>query len=400
MKFRSHLFALTFAFCLPLGVCQTPANTPESSTLSQQHLAKAQEYMRAHRPDLAVPELDAVVKLNPSDMESQANLGVLLYFGHQYGQAIPHLRVTVEAKPDLYKIQALLGLAEKHVNDEDHARADLSSVLPHLKGEKVQREVGDALVQSYMASNEIDKAASTVAILLDSDPTNAGLLLSSYRFYSELENNAIITLALAAPESAELHQAMAQELARHGNDDAAIANYREAIKLNPKLPGLYYEFGSLLYNSVDEKLQAEAAAQFEAALAINPKDEKAELMLGEDAARHGDMTKANESESRAVELQPNDPDACTELAKTLISLHQPEKARSLLEHALTIDSMNETAHYRLSTLDRQQGKTEEAKQELAQYQKYKEMKAKLRSIFRDMRMKLDDKPEDEGGMQK
>ena len=123
-------------------------------------------------------------------------------------------------------------------------------------------------------------------------------------------------------------------------------------------------------------------------------------MLGEDAARHGDMTKANEAESRAVELQPNDPDACTELAKTLIALHQSERARSLLEHALTIDSMNETAHYRLSTLDRQQGKIEEAKQELAQYQKYKEMKAKLRSIFRDMRMKLDEKPEDEGGMQK
>jgi cytochrome c-type biogenesis protein CcmH/NrfG len=333
-------------------------------------------------------------------MESQANLGVLLYFGRQYAQAAPHLRIALQAKPDLYKLQALLGLAEKHMNDEENARVDLSTALPHLKGEKVQREVGDALVQSYMASNEIDKAASTVTVLLDSDPTNAGLLLSSYRFYSELANNAMITLALAAPNSAELHQAMAQELARHGNDDAAIANYREAIKLNPKLPGLYYEFGSLLYNSVDEKLQAEAAAQFEAALAINPNDEKAELMLGEDAARRGDMTKANEAESRAVELQPKDPDACAELAKTLIALHQSEKARSLLEHALAIDSMNETAHYRLSTLDRQQGKTEEAKQELAQYQKYKDMKSKLRSIFRDMRIKLDDKTEDEGGMQK
>jgi hypothetical protein len=72
----------------------------------------------------------------------------------------------------------------------------------------------------------------------------------------------------------------------------------------------------------------------------------------------------------------------------------------LLEHALQIDSMNETAHYRLSTLDRQQGRVDEAKQELAEYQKYKEMKAKLRSIFRDMRMKLDEKPEDDGGMAK
>jgi cytochrome c-type biogenesis protein CcmH/NrfG len=356
--------------------------------------------MRAHRPDLAIPEYEAFLQLNPADAEAQANLGVLLYFGHQYAPAIPHLRIALQAKPDIYKIQALLGLAEDRVNDKEASLADMYSAFPHLKGEKIQREVGDALVQSYMNHNEIDKAASTVATLLDADPTNPGLLLSSYRFYSELAHNAIITLALAAPESAELHQAMAQSLSRHGDDDAAAANYREAIKLNPKLPGIHYELGSLLYNSVNEKLQAQASAEFEAALAANPNDEKAQLMLGEDAARHGDTKKAFDAESRAVALQPDDPDACTELAKVLISMHEPDKGRPLLEHALTIDSMNETAHYRLSTLDRQQGKTEEATQELAQYQKYKAMKETLRSIFRDMRMKLDQKPEDEGGMQK
>ena len=399
MKFRFYYLCLTLACLFPSAFSQTAATAPDPVT-AQRHIANAQEHMRAHRPDLAIPELEAAVKLNPADTDTQANLGVLLYFGHQFAPAIPHLRAAVQANPELFKIQALLGLAEIHVNDNENARTDLASALPHLKGEKVQREAGDALVQSYIASNEIDKAASIVTSLLDTDPTNAGLLLSSYRFYSELATNAMITLALAAPNSAELHQAMAQELARHGNDDAAVANYREAIKLNSKLPGLYYEFGSLLYNSVDEKLQAEAGSQFEAALAINPRDEKAQLMLGEDAARKGDLKKALDAESRAVELQPNDSDACTELAKTLIAMHQPDKARPLLEHALAIDSMNETAHYRLSTLDRQQGRAEEAKQELAQYQKYKEMKAKLRSIFRDMRMKLDDKPEDEGGMQK
>lgn len=400
MKPKIHLLWLAFALFCCAGNAQSASPKSDQAASVQEHLTRAQQYMRAHRPDLAIPELDALVKLNPSDMESQANLGVLLYFGHQYSQAIPHLRAAVQAKPDLFKIQALIGLSEKHLNDDQSARADLSSALPHLKGEKIQREVGDALVESYMASNELDKAASTVAVLLDADPTNPGLLLSSYRFYSELANNAMITLALAAPDSAELHQAMAQSLARHGDDDAAIANYREAIKLNSRLPGLHYELGSLLYNSVDEKLQGQASAEFEAAIAGNPRDEKAQLMLGEDAARHGDMKKALDAETRAVELQPNDPDACTELAKTFITMHQPERARPLLEHALSIDSMNETAHYRLSTLDRQQGKTEEAKQELAQYQKYKEMKARLRTIFRDMRMKLDDKPEDEGGMQK
>jgi len=38
---------------------------------------------------------------------------------------------------------------------------------------------------------------------------------------------------------------------------------------------------------------------------------------------------------------------------------------------------------------------EEAKHELAEYQKYKDMKEKLRTLFRNMRVQLDNKPEDE-----
>ena len=102
----------------------------------------------------------------------------------------------------------------------DAGRADLSAALPHLKGEKVQHEAGDALIASYSATGELDKAAQTVSVLLDGDPANPALLLTSYRLYAELANNAIVTLALAGPDSAELHVAMAHELVRHGDDDA------------------------------------------------------------------------------------------------------------------------------------------------------------------------------------
>jgi len=293
-----------------------------------------------------------------------------------------------------------LGLAEYRLKDTASARIDLESALPHLKGEKVQTEVGNALIDSYSATGELDKAASANAVLLESEPTNPRLLLRSYRLYSDLANNAIVTMALAAPNSAEMHQAMARELTRHGDEAAAIANYREAIRIDPKLPDLYFELGNLLYNSTDEKLQSEAESQFQAALAANPRDEKAQLMLGEVAARRGDLKAAYDADSRAVEMQPNDSDACTEFAKILISMNERDKARSLLVHALEIDPMDYIAHYRLSTLDRQQGKPDEAKRELAEYQKYKDMKDKLRSIFHDMRVQLDNKPEDRDGMSK
>jgi tetratricopeptide (TPR) repeat protein len=365
----------------------------------QKHMLSAQTYMRQQRLDLAIPEFEAVLASDPTNVDAQANTGVLLYFGKQYDKAIPYLRAALAARPELFKIQALLGLAETRTEDP-RADADMQAALPNLKGEKVQVEVGDALIDRYTATGELEKAAAAAAILLESNPTDLRLLTLSYRLHSDLAHAALLTIALSAPRSAEMHQVMAQELARHGDEATAVTNYREALKLNPNLPGLALEFGMLLHNSADRTLRSEAEAQFAAALATNPHDEKAQLMLGEIAAERGDLKAAYDAESRAVAMQPNDEDANTELAKLLIQMKQPERARSLLTHALAVDPTDATAHYRLASLDRQEGKAEDAKHELAMYQKYKDMKAKMRAVFNEMRIHVDDAPEPDSGMAK
>ncbi|MGB6827141.1 MAG: tetratricopeptide repeat protein [Terracidiphilus sp.] len=392
MAINSTVLAFLFA---AMSLSALPQNAPGTSDMVQQHLQNARQDLGKQRPDLAIPELEAVLALDPTNQDAQANLGVLLFFRGEMEKAVPHLRIAVKAQPDLWKIQALLGLAEVRLKDETTARTDLESALPHLKGEKVQMEVGNALVNIYTASGELEKAADAASVMLESQPTDPGLLLLSYRLNSAVAGTSLLTLAMAAPNSAEMHQAMASELIRHGDEAPAIANYREAIRLNPKLPGLLFEFGTVLYKSNDPKLKAEAEAQFKAALAADPQDEKAQLMLGQVAARRGDLKAAYDAESRAVEMQPDDADACTGLAKILISMDNRDRAFALLEHAVEIDPTNYTAHYRLGTLYRQRGKLEEAKHELAEYQKYKEMKGNLRTLFQNMRVQLDNKAEDE-----
>jgi tetratricopeptide (TPR) repeat protein len=392
MTHKASVFALVLlTFSLP-SLCQT---SPATSDPVQEHLRTAQQYLNQKRPDLAIPEYEAALALDPANLHAQADLGVLLYFRGDFEKAVPHLRAAVKAQPDLWKIQALLGLAEDRLKDESNARSDLESALPHLKGEKVQLEVGKALIESYSAAGDLEKAARTVSVMLDSQPTDASLLLMSYRLYSDLAGNALLTLAVAAPQSAEMHQAMARELRRHGDEAAAVANYREAIRIDPKLPGLYFQFGKLLYNSTDQRLKSEAEAQFQAALAVNPQDEKAQLMLGEIAARRGDLKAAYDADARAVEMQPNDSDACNEFAGVLLSVDERDKARILLLHALEIDPMNYFAHFRLSTIYRMEGKPEEANREIAEYKKYRDMKEKLRTLFNDMRVQMDDKPNDD-----
>jgi cytochrome c-type biogenesis protein CcmH/NrfG len=313
-------------------------------------------------------------------------LAFYFFFRGDYAGATPHLRAAVKAQPELWKIQALLGLTEGQSGNGEVSRQDMEAAFPHLTEEKFKVEVGHALIDNYTATGDLEKAATVASTLLASQPTDKSLLYISYRLYTDLADKAMLTLALTTPNSAQMHQVMARELARHGDEAPAIANYREAIKIDPKLPGVHFEFGNLLYDSTDAKLQAEAESEFKAALAANPNDEKTQLMLGMIAAKHGETKTAYDYYSHALQLQPDDGDANLELAKVLVTMNQEERAQQLLEHAIQIDPSNSVVHYRLATLYRRQGETQRADTEIAEYKKYKNLKDRLQQVFHDMRV--------------
>ena len=335
---------------------------------------------------MAISELKQVVALDPANIEAQGNLGVLLYFRGDYATAVPNLRAALKGQPDLWKIEALLGMAENVTGDRQAGRDDLETAFPHLADAKVQLDAGEVLIGLYSNGGDLEKAAGIVSTLLGSRPTNASLLYLSYRIHSDLANRAILTMAMADPASAELYQTMARELARQGETDQAIADYREALRINPRLPGAHTELGDLFFHSQDEKLRAAAAGEFQAALDANPGDEKAELAMGVLAARRGDLTSAYTDDSRALQLEANDSDACTELAKVLIQMDRNDEARQLLERAVQIDPSNDVAHFRLSTLYRKQGKTDEAKEQVELYLRYKQMRENLQKVIHDLRV--------------
>ncbi len=397
MRLFSGIALAAVPLALAAAACLAQTPPPDRSQAQQQalatHLHKAQEYLRQKQPALAIPEFEAAVAIDPSNADTQGNLGVLLFFQNRFSDAVPHLRAAVTTRPELSKIQGLLGLAEARTRDTSASRADLEAAFLHLTEPGFQLEVGQALIDEDTAAGDLDKAAETASVLLAAHPTDPSLLYLSWRLYSDLAARSMLTLALSAPDSAEMHQLMARELAHHHDDDAAIANYREAIRLNPRLPGIHSELGDILFNSQDAKLQAQAPAEFQAALAVNPRDEKAELSLGIIAERKGDLKTAFARDSRAVELDPGDTDACTELAKVLILMNQPEKAEQMFERAVQADPTNYAAHYRLAALYREQGKTGEAKQQVAEFLKYKQMKDKLGKIFDDMRVASIQRPD-------
>jgi Tfp pilus assembly protein PilF len=102
---------------------------------------------------------------------------------------------------------------------------------------------------------------------------------------------------------------------------------------------------------------AQTKASYEAALAQDPFDEKADLGLAKMAEQSGDP-KSYELYARAVKLQPDDPEASYELGKTMAAMDRPEEAERLLEHAVQMYPTNAVIHFCLSTVYRRLGRGE------------------------------------------
>ena len=348
------------------------------------HLQKAQDFLHQNRPDLAIPEFQAVVALDPDNTEAQGNLGVLLFFQAKPAEAIPHLRAALQREPTLVKIQGLLGIAELRTQDFVNAHKDLDAAFPRIEDRKFKSQVGLELVGMYTRDGDLEGSARVIAQLKSSDPDNPEVLYAAYRTYTDLAGEAMLVLALNRPDSAQMQQVIAHEEARQGNTNGAITHFRKAIALNPQLPGAHFELAELLLSSSDSNVKKQAEAELRAALTDNPLDEKARLRLAEIELQRGDIHPAFEDYSRAVALLPNDGDAKLGLAKTLIQMNQPEKATTLLEEAIQLEPTNAVAHYHLAILYRKQGRLEDANREVDLYKKYKEEKEKLRAIYQDL----------------
>ena len=365
------------------SLCQAPASNKEQLDL---HQRLVQQYIRQQRPDLAIPELKKLVELDPANVNDRANLGVLLFFHGDYGDAIPQLQEAIKLQPGLWKVQALLGMAEEHTADFKNAQSNLETSFPLIQDPKLKVQVGLELVGLYTGSSDLDDAALVVTQLRKAYPDNAEVLYAAYRTYSDLSGESMLSMSLLAPDSAQMHQVLAHEAIKQGNTNGAVAQFRKAIEIDPHLPNVHYELAELLNTSQDAAVMDQAEKEYRAALAENPGDEKTNSRLGEIDAHHGNTARAFEEFSKAVTLQPADVDARLGLAKILIEMNQSDKAQSVLEEAVKLEPTNSIAHYRLGTLYRQKGRMEDAKREVELYKKYKDMKDKLRSVYKDLQV--------------
>lgn len=345
---------------------------------------QAQKYLQEQKPQLAIPVLRDIASLDPKNVNALANLGVLVFFQGNYEDAIPSLHAALQLQPDLSKIEALLGIAEKRTGHPKEAQEDLERAFPNLDDRKIQIEAGLELIELDSAAAQLAKALSVAAKLEELAPQNPQILFAAYQISRKMMDQTLLSMMVAAPDTAEMHMIMAGELGRQGDHTGAIAQFREAIRLNPMLPGAHFELAEQLRTSPDAALNAQAEAEYKAAIQVNRYDELAWRQLGGIRAGKNDFKTAEEDYRKALALQPKDSDAETGLAIVLISLNRTNEAVSLLEGAVKDDPTNLVAHYRLSMLYRRAGRTADAQREMDTFHHYTDVKDKLGKVYKQL----------------
>jgi tetratricopeptide (TPR) repeat protein len=377
---RTRCAPIVWLSCLPL-LPQSPQNVqPSVAALEQQ----VQTYLQQQKPKQAIPVLRQIISLDPGNVNAQANLGVLLFFQGSYADAIPPIRAALQLHSDLWRVEALLGIAEKRTGDPKSAQTDLERSFPNLDEKKFRIQAGLELIELDSASGQLDKAQSVALTLEELAPENPQILFVSYQISRQMMDRSLLSMMTVAPDSAEMHMILANELGRQGDHTNGVAQYREAIRLNPMLPGAHFELAEQLRTSSDPALNAQAEDEYKAAIKVNQYDELSWRQLGWLMAAKGDLKTAEADYQKALALQPKDSDAKTGLAIVLISMNQTNEAISLLESALQDDPTNTVAHYRLSGLYRRADRTADAQHEMETFQHYQDVKDKLGKVFKQL----------------
>lgn len=380
LRLRQYWSTICCLFVCSLAPAQT-TNVQEMRI----HYERAQEALRENNTDIATREFDEILRLDPSNAEARASLGLIAFNKADYAKASQEFETSLKLKPALWNAEAFWGLCQIRLGHPDEARTHLERAFPHLQENALRVEVGSELTGIFKETGDTTKAVSTLEILQRTAPGNADVLYTAYRTYSDLAARALADLAQTAPDSARMHQILAQTLMSRDDFPAAIQEYLRASNADPSLPGIHFELGqAILANAVDQTSRSRAQKEFETALAADPSDADSEYELGEIALLGSDRQAARQHYSRALELRPHFVNAQLGLGKVLASDDQPKAALTYLLDAERSDPRNESVHYQLASVYRKLGLTADADREWSTFQELHESKDVIRSLYQEI----------------
>jgi tetratricopeptide (TPR) repeat protein len=274
---------------------------------------------------------------------------------------------------------------------ESVARA-LSLVLSDQERDALQRRPTSSLEayefylkgRRFLARLSVDLRFATPMFrrAIELDPAfalaYAGLAEAGFWLYSwwggnpderrQAEEASLRALELA-PELAEVHVARGAALSLGRSYDEAAAEFDAAIRLNPRLWNTYYLFGRMRFA---QGLFDEAEALWREGIRVAPDDYQLPLMVGMIYRKQGRTPEREATQRRGVEIarkhleaNPEDARAMYLAAGALLDLGRSDECRALLDRALHLAKGEPSVLYNAACVFARSGEPERALEALA-----------------------------------
>ena len=182
---------------------------------------------------------------------------------------------------------------------------------------------------------------------------------------------AFAQLFQVAPNSAAAHLTTASMMLHKDLNDEAAEQAKLALQIDARAPEAHFILGevAIFHAEIDD-----AIAQMKKEIEINPNFAMAHYRLGDAYSRREMWDEAMVPLERSVWLNPNYSGPFILLGKGYLKRKEFANAEGVLRHALRLDPQNLSAHYLLSQALMQEGKQDEAKQEIVRWQELRDRK--------------------------
>jgi tetratricopeptide (TPR) repeat protein len=341
----------------------------------QQHMAMAEQSLRAGDLAGAEREYREILKLDQENSLASTGLGILLYGSGRTEEASETLQRALSIDPGAKRAELFLGLSEADLRECSKAIPILSKYFESEPTGKLQRLTGLALLGCDASASDPLPTLQIAERLKQLYPGDPDVLYESAELYTRLWSESASELMAKHPDSYRVHQLAGEVYEAQNNYDQAIREYSLALQNNPKLPTMHYRIGQLYLHQGAEEVDEKAMNEFRQEKAINPDSAVTDLAMADIEMHRHNLEKAKPLYEEAARLDPSLADAGVGLARILFEEHEPEAAERQLRAVVAEYPENAEAHYVLMLVFRGEKKIQDAATEMATFNRLQTEKA-------------------------
>ena len=250
----------------------------------------------------AIRDYREVLKLRPNTVEARVNLGAALVREGQFDAAITEYRSALRGLSDKTAVLLDLALAYYKKGDWKNARDQFQ---PLHQAQPKDARIAILLGDTYLRLKEPAAAVTLLSPLEDENSQNMDLeyVLGSALIQTGQRREGVsrVEKSAAAGNSADAYMLAGSTLSQINEFEQARRDLESALRLDPKLPGIYSLIGTARDKTGDV---AGAEAAFREALVLNPNDFDANLYLGAILYKRRQLEEARPYLDKAVQLNP------------------------------------------------------------------------------------------------